>query len=69
MLKLKLLDRKDREAQNPNASNSNLSSNLYLLKKNETNFVTADGSEESPKQLAEGQSSIVDDENLSYEYT
>ena len=41
-IKLKLLDRKDREVSNGhNASHSNLSSNYNILKKNETAFVTA----------------------------
>ena len=73
LLKLKLLDRKDREASNPNTSQANLSANLIQLKKNETNFVTANGdSEESPLRInEEAKSPMVeeDNDNLSYEYT
>ena len=73
LLKLKLLDRKDREASNPNTSQANLSANLIQLKKNETNFVTANGdSEESPLRIHEEEKSPVaeeDNDNLSYEYT
>ena len=73
LLKLKLLDRKDREASNPNTSQANLSANLIQLKKNETNFVTADGdSEESPLRIHEEAKSPMaeeDNDNLSYEYT